>query len=468
MADRISAAEAVLATVRAARTRIGVIAHQHLSYRQALSIELSARRTGGTERELFSLAHDLIDRRVGVWQRARQACLLELDEGGAAAAAEPVSPEPELGEAASAAFEAPAAEAGPDDTAFTDLDAAVLAELAQAEAELAAQAQAEAEREAETADSELAESRESLGEAPSADEVSVENDAAAMAIVDQVDHGVGDADELSLARPRAIDARVLGADEEAQSDEDIVLPVDGGGEEVMALDAVDDDSQGSSTREEAGFTLTLESPAVDDALEDTAGVHVPELTDDIEIGTVGTAASDDAVLDLEEGALEQVDEIDEERLKAFLNEAKEAEREGDLKRAIVAYDDLLSLAPEYVAGYLGRGRARMALGDVTAALSDFQRAEDLTPDSPEPLVEMGNLYFKRQDYERAVEYYDKALEVDASHAIACCRRGICHHYLKNHQQAFQDLQRAYGLDPDIPNIRKYVRMVVKAMERGQR
>ena len=50
--------------------------------------------------------------------------------------------------------------------------------------------------------------------------------------------------------------------------------------------------------------------------------------------------------------------------------------------------------------------------------------------------------------------------------MARCRRGISHYYRKNYRQAFQDLQRAYALDPEIPNIRKYVQMVVKKMERG--
>ena len=104
------------------------------------------------------------------------------------------------------------------------------------------------------------------------------------------------------------------------------------------------------------------------------------------------------------------------------------------------------------------------MGDYAAAMSDFQRAEDLDTRSPEPLVEMGNLFFARKEYRRAIEFYDQAIELDPTHAMARCRRGICHHYRKNHKQAFQDLQRAYSLNPEIPNIRKYVQMAVKAME----
>jgi lipoprotein NlpI len=79
---------------------------------------------------------------------------------------------------------------------------------------------------------------------------------------------------------------------------------------------------------------------------------------------------------------------------------------------------------------------------------------------------MGDLYFARKEYRRAIEFYDQAVELDGSHAMARCRRGISHYYRKNFRQAFQDLQRAYSLDPEIPNIRKYVQMAVKNMERG--
>jgi len=60
------------------------------------------------------------------------------------------------------------------------------------------------------------------------------------------------------------------------------------------------------------------------------------------------------------------------------------------------------------------------------------------------------------------------LDRDAGHAMARCRRGISHYYRKNYRQAFLDLQRAYNLDPDIPNIRKYVQMAIKKLEREGR
>ena len=91
-------------------------------------------------------------------------------------------------------------------------------------------------------------------------------------------------------------------------------------------------------------------------------------------------------------------------------------------------------------------------------MSDFVIAEELAPDRPEPQIAIGDLYFARKDYRKAIDYFNAALEVDARNAMAFCRRGISHYYRKNYPQAMQDLKQAQSLDPDIPNIGTYISM----------
>ncbi len=157
---------------------------------------------------------------------------------------------------------------------------------------------------------------------------------------------------------------------------------------------------------------------------------------------------------------------DDDRVKQMGEEAQSQAERGDLQKAIATFTDVIELRHDRMDAYIGRGRCYLELGDYSSAMSDFQRAEDLQPDRPDAHVAMGDLYFARKEYRRAIEFYDQAVELDGSHAMARCRRGISHYYRKNYRQAFQDLQRAYSLDPEIPNIRKYVQMAVKKMERG--
>jgi Flp pilus assembly protein TadD len=229
---------------------------------------------------------------------------------------------------------------------------------------------------------------------------------------------------------------------------------------VAASGAEDGDDWGAGLAGASGGLSLLGKRKSDDGLP-----SIPKLTEE-ESQEVGGAAVDGAVVDLDQGSLQAVEEVDPAQLRSFQRAAEEAVSKGDMHQAIVHYRDMLDLAPENLDAYLGRGRCLVHLGDYAAAMSDFQRAEDLDPKSPLPLVEMGNLFFARKEYLRAIQFFDTALELDDKNAWAWCYRGICHHYRKKHKEAFQDLQKAYSLDPEIPNIRRYVQMAVKAMEKS--
>jgi len=233
--------------------------------------------------------------------------------------------------------------------------------------------------------------------------------------------------------------------------------------DTLALGEADDlDADSVPTDDDSsGLSLSFEE-APEQTEEEEESEHVPELTESED------EAEASSVLHETPSQLVGSAEVDDAALANFEAQAREAEGRGDLQKAVLYYSDVLSTDPEDLESYLARGRCLMELGDYAAAMSDFQHAEDLAPDSPDPLVEMGNLFFARKEYRRSIHYYDQAIELDPTHAMARCRRGICHHYRKDHDQALADLQRAYSLDPDIPNIGKYVQMAVKAMRRAGR
>lgn len=255
------------------------------------------------------------------------------------------------------------------------------------------------------------------------------------------------------AAPRKAPAPRLTPGNEGHTDELAAVPA---GDDFLYDE---DDGVGVSRR--GGLSVAMERPRGRRRAEEESSEQIaaPRLTDDEPLDLAG-AYSDSLIV-------APLPEVDEARVKVFMDEARDKEKRGDLNGAIVAFGDAIDLAPDRVAAYLGRGRAHLELGDYSSAMSDFQRAEDIAPGTAEPLVEMGNLYFARKDYRRAIEFYDQALDIDGALAMARCRRGISHHYRRNHKAAFQDLQKAYSLDPDIPNIRKYVQMAVKAMERDR-
>ncbi|MCK6520504.1 tetratricopeptide repeat protein [Myxococcota bacterium] len=231
--------------------------------------------------------------------------------------------------------------------------------------------------------------------------------------------------------------------------DEIRVPMESAGDEYEL-----DDGDGD------GFSIASLEMETEEVESEEAEVEQPRL----QLG--GDEPTSDDPDELNAASLRPVEEVDKAQLAALMKTAQDALEQGDLANAATAYTDLLDLKPDHVDAFLGRGRCWLDLGDYAAAMSDFQKAEDLDPNGPEPLVAMGELFFARKDYTRAIEFFDSAIEVDANHAMARCRRGISYYYKKSYREAFLDLQKAYTLDPDIPNIRKYVQMAIKKLERS--
>ncbi len=71
---------------------------------------------------------------------------------------------------------------------------------------------------------------------------------------------------------------------------------------------------------------------------------------------------------------------------------------------------LVGFGAGYFAGGGGRPRAASPRSDAPAGdrLADLTRALDRDPENPELLMDLGNLYYDREDWDRAVAMYEKA------------------------------------------------------------
>lgn len=153
-----------------------------------------------------------------------------------------------------------------------------------------------------------------------------------------------------------------------------------------------------------------------------------------------------------------------ETQKNLLRIATKAHGEGQLDTAIEAYTDLLDQDATQPSALLARGRCYLEKKDYSAALSDFKRAKKIDPKDPDPWVALGDLQFARKKHAQAIEAFDQAIALESNHAQARCRRGMAHYHTGLYRQAFLDLQRAYKLDPEIPNIRRLVQLAIRKLE----
>ena len=148
-------------------------------------------------------------------------------------------------------------------------------------------------------------------------------------------------------------------------------------------------------------------------------------------------------------------------VKAARARLEEVLAKGNLEDAILHISDVLDLEPDDAELLIQRGRVYLDLGDYTHAMSDLVRAEGLLPDSPEPHVGIGDLFFARKEYRKAIRAYDAAIELNSGHVMAWCRRGLSAYYRRDYTGAVENLERAKSLDPEFANIDTLLSMVRK-------
>jgi hypothetical protein len=249
---------------------------------------------------------------------------------------------------------------------------------------------------------------------------------------------------LGVGKARTITPTLELGSADHEADSDIPAPDDlGSGGDNLSIGFVEPDEETDSAIPELGA-------GGDDDAAPSASILTP-----------------DGMIPSESGRVREADD-DNADVRRFRTAAAHAERAGDLQGTVLAWGDVLDLRPSDAEAHLGRGRALVELRDYAAAMSDFQRAEDLAPTSPLPLYQMGNLFFARMEYSKAIPFFDQAIDVQKNHAMSWCRRGISHHHRKNHSQAVSDLQQAAAIDPNIPGLSRYVQMAIKAAQKRTR
>jgi tetratricopeptide (TPR) repeat protein len=117
----------------------------------------------------------------------------------------------------------------------------------------------------------------------------------------------------------------------------------------------------------------------------------------------------------------------------------------------VAHDPDFALAYARLAGahswafsaYLDRSEARLASAEAAA-----QRALELDPELPEAMVALGWIHVSRsRDYDRAIDFFQRSLEVDANHVDALYGMAWVAQRRGNLDRALELFQRRLELDP---------------------
>ena len=315
--------------------------------------------------------------------------------------------------------------------------------------------------------------------------------------IDVGDYNVGDIEERVAGASEDADASVdeIAAGEEVEAGEEEIAAEEAPEEEIAAEEAPEEEIAAEEAPEE-------EIAAEEAPEEEDFGIEVEEIDlqssemEEIEVDMSGEAeldmvqtgegepliiAEDEAVEDAEivdagggdpieiEAGEEEGDgeESDPEAVNRYLELASKLRGRKNFPAAMELYIKVLEIEADNFEAHVGLGAVHLQTPDFEAASEEFATALDIDPDSPAGYLGMGEVHFLQKEYSKAIKQYAKCLELDGELAQAYCNRGLSYFYQKNHKKAFLDLQKAYRLDPEIPNIKKYLQMVMKVIKKQE-
>ena len=249
-------------------------------------------------------------------------------------------------------------------------------------------------------------------------------------------------------------------------------------EEIVVADDGEDigiDVDGLDSVEMEEIEVDLSAGAELDAVQTGEGEPLFIAEDEAEQSAEIVDAGGDEPIEVEAGeADEPIDEeipageeADEEAINRYLELASKLRGRKNFPAAMELYIKVLELDAQNFEAHVGLGAVHLQTPDYDAAQEEFATALEIDPDSPAGYLGMGEVHFLKKEYAKAIKQYGKCLDLDADLAQAYCNRGLSYYYQKNHKKAFLDLQKAYRLDPEIPNIKKYLQMVMKVIKKQE-
>jgi len=114
--------------------------------------------------------------------------------------------------------------------------------------------------------------------------------------------------------------------------------------------------------------------------------------------------------------------------------------------SITLYDHALNVTRNNHITYNNRGKTWAFLGAHTRAIEDFNRAVEINPQYAAAYTGRGLAYYNTGNQARAIEDFDKAIAINPLYAAAFNGRGLVYYSTRNFSRAIEDFDRAIRID----------------------
>jgi len=121
--------------------------------------------------------------------------------------------------------------------------------------------------------------------------------------------------------------------------------------------------------------------------------------------------------------------------------------QGDLDAAIVEFENVVQLRPNFAEAHYSLGKALALNGRLDEALTRFQRAVEIDPGNVVALNNVGNILLQRGRFHEAIANFRRALEIQSDNGPAHSNLGYALVQLRQVDEAVAHLQKAVEFQP---------------------
>ena len=132
--------------------------------------------------------------------------------------------------------------------------------------------------------------------------------------------------------------------------------------------------------------------------------------------------------------------------KAFYKRGRAYSFQEQWDKAIADYDEAILISDNKDA-HTWRGIAKANLGHLSAAISDFSKTIELSPQNAEAYHSRGLAKISMGDYHGAINDYNQVIRLNPQNAEAYNNRGVANANLSNLSAAIDDFNKAFELNP---------------------
>ncbi|MCI0712916.1 MAG: tetratricopeptide repeat protein [Chloroflexi bacterium] len=148
-------------------------------------------------------------------------------------------------------------------------------------------------------------------------------------------------------------------------------------------------------------------------------------------------------------------ELNQERIKAHYRRGLVYYDLNGFPRAIEDFGVVLKDDPENKDALTYRGLSYAQLKNYQLALADFEKLLPMEPDVPELLFMVGYTIARFElDYYDAISYFDRAIQLDPDFAEPYRERAHLYYRLDNWKRALQDFEKYLSFPPETPKCHK--------------